>query len=157
MEGEARGKDGWDVGEEEELVSGSGGRDGYGNGHIVYCAEGNGMKLKGFGHGFGAGGPDFCLEAEGADCFAKEGGLFVLGFGQSYGDFGAQEGDGYAGETCSAAEVEEGGGLWMEVAGGEEALTEVAADYFFGVADGGEVGAGVPLEEEIKVVGELAV
>ena len=32
-----------------------------------------------------------------------------------------------------------------DVACGEEALAEVAADDLFGVADGGEVGAGVPL------------
>jgi len=34
---------------------------------------------------------------------------------------------------------------------GEEALAEVGADDGFWVADGGEVGAGVPLEEEIEV------
>jgi hypothetical protein len=43
------------------------------------------------------------------------------------------------------------------MAGGEEAFSEVAADYLFGIADGGEVGAGVPLVEEIEVEGELVV
>ena len=43
------------------------------------------------------------------------------------------------------------------MAGGEEALAEVAADDVFGVADGGEVGAGVPLEEQVEVGGELGV
>ncbi len=42
-----------------------------------------------------------------------------------------------------------------EMPGGEEALAEVAADDLFGVADGGQVGAGVPLEQEIEIKGEL--
>jgi len=37
------------------------------------------------------------------------------------------------------------------VAGGEEAFAEVAGHDFFGVADGGEVDAGVPAEEYIDV------
>ena len=40
---------------------------------------------------------------------------------------------------------------------GEEAFAEVAADDFFGFADGGEVGAGVPAEKKIKVDAELSV
>ena len=42
-----------------------------------------------------------------------------------------------------------------QLPGGEEAFAEVALDDFFGGADGGEIGAGVPLEEEIEVEGEL--
>jgi hypothetical protein len=38
---------------------------------------------------------------------------------------------------------------------GEEAFAEVAADDLFGIADGGEIGAGVPLEEEMEVSREL--
>jgi hypothetical protein len=45
----------------------------------------------------------------------------------------------------------------LEMDAGEEGLAEVALDDFFGVADGGEVGAGVPLEEEIEIGGELGV
>jgi len=37
------------------------------------------------------------------------------------------------------------------MAGGEEALAEVAGDDVFGIADGGEVDAGVPAEEYIDV------
>jgi len=37
----------------------------------------------------------------------------------------------------------------------EEAFSEVAADDLFRVADGGKVGAGIPLEEEIEVGGKL--
>ena len=32
-------------------------------------------------------------------------------------------------------------------AGSEQALAEVAGDYLFGIADGGEIDAGVPAEE----------
>ena len=39
--------------------------------------------------------------------------------------------------------------------GGEEALAGVPGDDVAGVADGGEVGAGVPFEEEVEVGGEL--
>ncbi len=39
--------------------------------------------------------------------------------------------------------------------GGEEALAEVAADYLFRISDGSEVGASVPLQEEVEVDGEL--
>jgi hypothetical protein len=38
-----------------------------------------------------------------------------------------------------------------EVAGGEEGLAEVAGDYFFGIADGGEIDAGIPAEKHIDV------
>jgi hypothetical protein len=39
------------------------------------------------------------------------------------------------------------GRAWEEVAGGEEGFAEVAGYYFFFVADGGEVDAGIPAEE----------
>ena len=39
----------------------------------------------------------------------------------------------------------------VEVAGGEEALAEVTGDDLFGVADGGQVDAGIPAEEYIDV------
>jgi hypothetical protein len=154
MEGKSCGEYGWCTGEEEELVAGSGCCSGYGSGHVVYGTKGDGVELAGFGQAFGSGGPDFYRKAKGADCFAEESGLFVLGFGKGDGDLGAQDGYGEAGEAGSAAEVEEGGGCWVKVAGGEETLAEVAADYLFGITDGGEVGAGVPLEEEIEVEGE---
>ena len=37
------------------------------------------------------------------------------------------------------------------MAGGEEGFAEVAGDYFFWIPDGGEVDAGVPVEEYIDV------
>jgi hypothetical protein len=155
LEGEVWRRGGWGAGQEKQLVGGARGCGGYGGGHVVYSAECDGVEVAGFGHGFGAGGPNFDREAEGADGFAEERGLFVLGFGQGNGNFGVQKGYGDAGKTCPAAEVEEGGGCQAKVTGGEEAFAEVATDYFFGVADGGEVGAGVPFEEEIEIGGEL--
>ncbi len=144
-------------GEDDELASGEdsgfgGGESGF---HVVDGAEGDGVELAAGGHGFDAAGPDFGLEGEGADGFAEEGGFFVLGFGEGDVDVGAEEGDGEAGKACSGAEVEEGLGVGGEMVGGEEAFAEVAADDLFGVADGGEVGAGVPFEEEVEVGGEL--
>ena len=57
--GKFRGEDGGCSGEEQELVGGSGGGGGYGGGHVVYGSHGNGVKLAGWRHGFGSGGPDF--------------------------------------------------------------------------------------------------
>jgi hypothetical protein len=37
------------------------------------------------------------------------------------------------------------------VAGGEEGFAEVAGDDFFRVADGGQVDAGIPMQEYIDV------
>ena len=77
---------------------------GDGLGHVVYGAEG--YAIEGGLQGFGAGGVDFCFQAEGADGFAEEGGFFVLGFGQGYGDFWADEGYGDSWEAGSGAEIQ---------------------------------------------------
>jgi hypothetical protein len=122
--------------------------------HVVDGAEDDDVELAAERHGFYAGGPDFGLQAEGTDDFAEEGGLFVLGFGEGDGELGVEELDGESGESGTGAEVEEGRG-GSDVLGSEEAFAEVAADDLFGVADGGEVGAGVPLEEEVEISGEL--
>jgi hypothetical protein len=66
-----------------------------------------------------------------------------------------EEGDGDAGKAGSGAEVEEGFGLGVDMLRGEEAFAEVTADDLFGVTDGGEVGAGVPLEKKVEVEGEF--
>ena len=106
-------------------------------------------------HGFHPIRPDLGGEVQSADDLAQEGGFLVLGFGEGDGDLGAEEGYGEAWEAGSGAEVEQRRGVGVKVAGGEEAFAEVAADDLFGVADGGEVGTGVPLEEEVEVSGEL--
>src|SRR5580700_7654154 len=90
---------------------------GEGRRHVVDGAEGDGVELTGDGHGFYAVGPDFGGEIEGADYFAEEGGLFILGFGQGDVNVGAQEGDGKARKAGPGAEVEEGGGVGVEMGG----------------------------------------
>lgn len=145
-----------DGSEEGELSAGGdagagGGESGF---HVVDGAQRDGVELAGGREGFGASGPDFNVgKVKGADDFAEEGGLFVLGFGQGDVGLGVKEGDGEAGEAGSGAQVEEGG-RGAEVLGGEEAFSEVAANDLLRVADGSEVGTGVPLEEEIEVGGE---
>jgi hypothetical protein len=99
---------------------------------------------------------------KGAGDFAEEGGFLVVRFDQREGDFGGPEFDGDAWESGAGTDVGEGGGrvkvrifnhrghggrAGEEVAGGEEAFAEVAGDDLFGIADGGEVDAGVPAEE----------
>ena len=122
---------------------------------VVYCTHGDGVELAVCGHGFNAVGPDFGAEVEGADDFAEKGGFFVLGLGEGHLNVWAKQGYRETWKAGSGAEVEEGRGVEVEVTAGEEALSEVAADDLFGAADGGEVGAGVPFEEEVEVDGEL--
>jgi hypothetical protein len=149
-------------GEGDKVATGGDARGGIGECllHVVYGAEGDGVEAESWVEGVDARGPDFGGEMQGADGFAEERCLFALGFGEGNAKRGVEELDGEAGKAGTGAEVEEGGvgwEAWSEVPGSEEAFAEVAADDFFGVADGGEVGAGVPLEEEVEVGGELGV
>jgi len=126
---------------------------GDGGGHVVYGAQGYAVKfLLEF---FGAGAVDFGGEMQRADGFAKEGGFFVLGFCEGYFDFGAHEGDGDAWESGAGAEVEQGVNSRWEAGGAEDGLEEMAAEDSLFVADGGEVGSGVPFLEEGQIGGEL--
>ncbi len=118
--------------------------------HVVDGTEGDGVEEAGGRHGVDAGGPDFGGESECSNGFAKEGGLFALGLGESDEEIGVEELDGETGKAGSGAKVEKGGAggqAWDEVEAGEEAFAEVAADDVLGIADGRDVGAGVPLEE----------
>src|SRR5258708_28638570 len=128
---------------------------------VVHRAEGDDAELTVGGQGLHTGSPDLDVwKIQGAHGVAEEGSLFVLGFGEGDLKVGAKESDGQAGEAGSGSEVKErhragGRGSWIQVAGGEEALAKVTADDLFRIADGGEVGAGVPFEEEVEVGGEL--
>lgn len=129
--------------------------DGEGFGHLIDGAEGDAGEAG--GEGFSAGGVDLDVgEAEGAEGFAEKGGFFMLGFGEGDRELGAEDGDGEARESCSGAEVEKRGEIFGEGAGGEDGFEEVAGEDAFAIADGGEVGAGVPLLEEIEVGCELS-
>lgn len=77
--------------------------------HVVNGAEGDAVEALGqvFGtQGFGAGGVDLCGEAKGADGFAKEGRLFILGFGNNDRDLAANESDGETGEAGSGTKIQ---------------------------------------------------
>jgi hypothetical protein len=148
--------------QEGQATGGGDQRRGGGEDCVEALHGAEGYYVEGGGEGFGAGVLyiDVC-QCKGAGDFAEEGGLLVVGLDQSERDVRGPELDGEAGESGAGAEVgdrikgfhhrghrEHRG---EEVAGGEEALAEVAGDDFFGVADGGEVDAGVPAEEYIDV------
>jgi hypothetical protein len=115
------------------------------------------------GEGFGAGGLYIDVrQCKGAGDFTEEGGFLVVGFNQSQADRRTPELYGNAWEACAGAYVGNSNilhhsghrghrGSRKQVAGGEEALAEVAGDDFFGVTDGGEVDAGIPAEKYIDV------
>lgn len=63
--------------------------------------------------------------------------------------------DGDSGKTGSGTEVEEGFAL-DKMDGHKEALAEVAADDFFGGADCRQIRFGVPLQDKLKIYGQLA-
>jgi len=126
---------------------------GNGGGHVVYGAEGYAVEL--LLELFCAGTVDFGGQIQGADGFAEEGGFLILGFGQGDFDFGAREGDGDAGESGAGAEVEQRLNAGWEGAGAEDGFEKMAAKDALFVADGGEVGFGVPFLEEGQIGGEL--
>ena len=121
--------------------------------HAIDGAEGH--AIVGAGQGLGAGGMDAGGDAGDADGFLEEGGFFVLGFGEGDGDFGAADGDGNAGEAGAGSIVEEGGDAGGKGMGAGDGLEEVALEDGVGIADGGEVGAGVPVNEERQIVYKL--
>jgi hypothetical protein len=123
--------------------------------HVVHRAQGNDVEAPVGGHGLYATGPDLGGEVERPDDLAKEGRLLVLGFGEGHGDLGAKKGYGQTGKTGSRAEVKEGPDAGVKVAASKEALAKVAADDLLRIADGREIGAGVPFEEEVEVSGEV--
>jgi hypothetical protein len=123
--------------------------------HLVDGAEGYGIVELVCRHGFDTLGPDFGVEVEGADGLTKEGGFAVLGFGQHDAELRMGEGNGNAGKAATGAKVEECAGGRGDAPGAEEAVREVAGDDFAGFADGGEVGAGIPLEQKRQVGGKL--
>jgi hypothetical protein len=96
--------------------------------------------------------------------FAEEGGLLVIRFDQRQVDVGSPELQGKGREPGAGADVEDAGRMegsrlgavgirgrgwprhagWEEMTGHKQRLAEVAGYYFFFLADGGQVDAGVP-------------
>ena len=95
-------------------------------------------------------------EVEIAADFAEEGGFLAVSFDESELELWCPVLHGEAGESCTAAEIENllGGVAGEELGGGEEGLSEVADDHFLGGAEGGEVHALIPAEEEREVGGD---
>lgn len=118
--------------------------------HVIDGAEGDAVEA--LGEGFGAGGVDAGMEAEGADGYLKEGGFLRLGFSEGDGERGAADGDGDARQAGSGAEVEEGGKACGQSAGGGDGFEKMAAEDRFRIADGSQIDAGAPVEEERQVV-----
>jgi len=118
--------------------------------HTVDSAECNAIEC--LGQGFGAAGVDAGGDAGDADSLLEEGGFFVLGFSESDGDLGAADRDGDAGKTGSRAVVEEGGDDGGKGLGTGDGLEEVAIKDLAGIADRGEIGAGIPAEKKREVI-----
>ncbi len=160
QEGEAAGRGDQGSGSGQDLVEAFDG------------AESHGVEFgsKGFGAGV------LYIDVRQCKCardFAEEGCFLVVGFDQGERDLWLPEFDGKAGEPWAGAYVGDtntntntntnsnsntnsfhhrghrghGGRSGEQVAGGEKALAEMADDDLFGVADGGEVDAGIPAEE----------
>jgi hypothetical protein len=124
------------------------------------CAESDNVKRVGDGFGTRVLYIDV-RQCKGARDFAKECDFLVVGFDQGERDLRRPEFYRETGESGAGTYIGNGfhhRGHWghrgrarEQIAGGQEAFAEVAGDDFFGVADGGEVDAGVPAEEYIDV------
>ena len=149
------GGDVFEGGEDGELTGGVEALDGGGDGggHVVDGSEGDAVEL--LLELFGAGGVDLGFEIHRSDGFAEEGGFLVLGFSECYVDLGADEGDGDAGKAGAGAEIEQGVDVGGEGCGAEDGFEKVTAKNAFFIADGGEVGFGIPFQEEGQVSGEF--
>jgi hypothetical protein len=90
-------------------------------------------------------------QCKGADYLAKEGGLLMVGFDEGHRNIGGPEFHWNAGKAGARAKVRYSRPHRItdmeEVASGEEGFAEVAGNYFFWIADGGEVDAGVPTQQ----------
>ena len=123
--------------------------------HVVHGAESNGMETTIGWHGLDTARPNFGGETEGADRFPQEGGLFVLRFGERDLNVWPHKSDRKARKTCSRAKVQQCRRIGVKMTSSEETLPEVAANNLLRIADSGEVRARVPLQQEVKVDGEL--
>ena len=92
-------------------------------------------------------------QCKSADHFAQEGSFFVVGFNEREADVRRPELHGQSGETRSGANVDDvrlPRAAWLlrgkQVACGEERLSEMAGDDFFGATDGGQIDARIPAE-----------
>lgn len=133
--------------------AGSGGESGF---EALDGAESDHGRL--FWKVFGAGGEYIDVrQCKGADDFAEEGGLFLVGFDEGNAEMRRPDLDRKAREAGAGAQVDQvrniptlshrtrrGWGTRRDA--GEEGFSEVAGDDFLGVADASEVNPGIPAE-----------
>ncbi len=129
------------------------GRVSHGGLHLVDSAESDAIKWA--GQSFSAAGINFGIDAGNADGFLEKGGFFALGFGKGDGDLGAAYRDGNTGEAGSGAVVEEGADARWEGMGAGNGFDKMAGEDGAGVADGGQVDAGIPANNKRKIVAKL--
>lgn len=130
------------------------------DGHVVYGAESNALEATLCRHLLHSPSPNPRFEAQSAYGFAEEGRFLALGFSEGNLNLRQEKLDRESRESSARTEVEKRrvcGKKWSEVKTDEEALAKVPADNLFRVADGGEIGSGVPPEEQIEVNAELGV
>jgi hypothetical protein len=87
------------------------------------------------------------MEGKGADCFLEEGGFFALRLAEGDVDLRAAEGDGDSGKSRAGAVIEESLDAGGQGDGGGDGFDKVAGKDDLGIADCGEVDAGVPAED----------
>lgn len=131
---------------------------------MLYGSEGDDVGLG--GEGFGAGGYYIDVrQCKGTDDFAKKGGFLVIRFDEGQGDVRRPDFDRKAREAGAGTDVEDG--AWVvcgcagvsgrgrpihtscvgkKVAGEKKRFSEMAGHDLVGVADRGEVDAGIPAE-----------
>lgn len=115
------------------------------------CTHGNDMGGC-WRHLFGAGGNyiDIC-QCKGAANFAEKRCLLLLGFNEGHVNRRSPDLNRNTGEAGAGSEVEKPVvGCWVwgigreQMTSGEEGFAEVTGHNFFGIADGGEIDAGIP-------------
>jgi hypothetical protein len=137
----------------------------HGQFHVVHRAEGNCMKPLSPGHGLSAIGPDLRRQVEGADYFLEKGRFAGAGLSEGDREGRIEKLNGKAWKTRAGAQVEKGiasgngshrsGAIAVQVQAGKKAFAKVTAHNLFRITDGGQVDAGVPFDDKIKIYSEL--
>jgi len=125
--------------------------DGEGRGEALDGAQSDGGGRRA-GVGFGAARDYIDIgQCSGATDFTQKYCFLLVRFDEGDEEMGGPDLYGYSGEASTGTEVDHGGGfkagVGEEMAGGEQGLAEVASDDLPGIADGGEVDAGVPAQK----------
>jgi hypothetical protein len=120
---------------------------------VIDCAQGH--TIEGRGEGFRATRVHLGWNAGDADGFLEECGFLAPRLGKRHSDFGSANGNGNSWKACSGAVVEEGPDPNGERLCAGNGFDEVALKDSLGVANGGEIGAGVPALEQSEKIYKL--